>query len=664
MRWSARCWTRWPRGAPVDVEFEGSGAVEGEAPADRYQGGYAIVTSHRLLWIDAASAPSPGRSCALHLAAVQSAVKRAQYGFNPLAPKVRLELRVHINAEARPCPAHESFRFVSLALRCRGPAPDAFLEAVAAGLAQQRLAAQAAAQAAAAAAAAAAQQPGGAGRSQQRSLVGVPGGAAGAVTVGDAPGALRVSATDADASYLRAIVDMGFSRNVAARALVATHNEGVQAALDWVLAYGDAPGADDPLEGEEAAAAATPGAAAAAAGGAQAQAQQQFYPGLPGAGGGGGSGGGGGGLPPRPGGGAGSGGGGGGSISEARRQWQQQQQQPQGASGSYAAPLGAPLGGGQGSGSFGSFSNPLLAPVRSAGSGPGSRGGSGNSLASGGGSGVGVAGIMAREQTKAAVTGHALDAAFSDLRALMAAAAEMVELAERFRQQQAAAAGGGDAPGAGPGAAGGDAALDAETALALAAMGIVSPVTRASAGALYHQQLARQLADFLEGPLGPLGKAGGLLMLPDAYCLFNRARGTELVSPDDLVTACELFEQLGLPLRLRRFASGVVVVQSAAHTDAALCARIGELVRGGDGGSGGSGGDGGGGAAGLGPSLSASAVGVALGLPVTLAREALLVAEAAGVVCRDDGPEGLRFFRNFFGDPGTAAAAAALMAAG
>jgi ESCRT-II complex subunit VPS36 len=143
-------------------------------------------------------------------------------------------------------------------------------------------------------------------------------------------------------------------------------------------------------------------------------------------------------------------------------------------------------------------------------------------------------------------------------------------------------------------------------------------------------------------------------MLPDVYCLFNRARGTELVSPDDLLAACELFEALGLPLRLRRFASGVIVVQGAQHTDAALCRRIGALVA-----------PGGGGGAGdaLGPALSATAVGMALGLPVALAREALQVAEAAGVLCRDDGPEGLRFFRNFFADDAVARAAAALLAA-
>lgn len=41
-----------------------------------------------------------------------------------------------------------------------------------------------------------------------------------------------------------------------------------------------------------------------------------------------------------------------------------------------------------------------------------------------------------------------------------------------------------------------------------------------------------QLADFLRVPLE---RAGGMMTLPDVYCLFNRARGTELVSPDDLL---------------------------------------------------------------------------------------------------------------------------------
>jgi hypothetical protein len=37
-------------------------------------------------------------------------------------------------------------------------------------------------------------------------------------------------------------------------------------------------------------------------------------------------------------------------------------------------------------------------------------------------------------------------------------------------------------------------------------------------------------------------ETGGMMALTDVYCLFNRARGTELVSPHDLLHACELFE--------------------------------------------------------------------------------------------------------------------------
>jgi ESCRT-II complex subunit VPS36 len=53
-------------------------------------------------------------------------------------------------------------------------------------------------------------------------------------------------------------------------------------------------------------------------------------------------------------------------------------------------------------------------------------------------------------------------------------------------------------------------------------------------------------------------------------------------------------------------------------------------------------------AAQLGPSVAAADVALALGCSTALAAEHLAAAEARGVVCRDDGPEGLRFYRNFF----------------
>ncbi|KAK4339482.1 hypothetical protein RND71_040944 [Anisodus tanguticus] len=87
----------------------------------------------------------------------------------------------------------------------------------------------------------------------------------------------------------------------------------------------------------------------------------------------------------------------------------------------------------------------------------------------------------------------------------------------------------------------------------LLSVGIVSPVTKESAGALYHQQLSRQLADFSKIPLE---RARGMINLIDIYCLFNQARGTEFISPDDLLRACSLWEKFDVPVMLRKFDSG------------------------------------------------------------------------------------------------------------
>lgn len=64
----------------------------------------------------------------------------------------------------------------------------------------------------------------------------------------------------------------------------------------------------------------------------------------------------------------------------------------------------------------------------------------------------------------------------------------------------------------------------------------------------------------------PLERAKGVLLLQDVYCLFNRARGTALISPDDLVNACSGFERLRLPLRLRHFPRLVTALAIADRT--------------------------------------------------------------------------------------------------
>lgn len=98
-------------------------------------------------------------------------------------------------------------------------------------------------------------------------------------------------------------------------------------------------------------------------------------------------------------------------------------------------------------------------------------------------------------------------------------------------------------------------------------MGITSPVTRENAGGAYYQQLARQLAEFL-GDYMP--RNGGIMTLSDIYCMFNRARGVELVSPDDVYYAVMLQKKLKLGYHVRKFDGGLIVLQSGELGNAFL----------------------------------------------------------------------------------------------
>lgn len=39
-----------------------------------------------------------------------------------------------------------------------------------------------------------------------------------------------------------------------------------------------------------------------------------------------------------------------------------------------------------------------------------------------------------------------------------------------------------------------------------------------------------------------------MMTLPDVYCRVNRARGIELLSPEDLLNACQVLGRLNLPI--------------------------------------------------------------------------------------------------------------------
>lgn len=144
----------------------------------------------------------------------------------------------------------------------------------------------------------------------------------------------------------------------------------------------------------------------------------------------------------------------------------------------------------------------------------------------------------------------------------------------------------------------------------------------------YYADLARQIASIVK-PIMDRHKLEQFT-LSDVYCCFNRARGMDLVSPDDILNACKQFQDLPeLQLKLTKYQSGLLVVQNDSCDNEEILQRTVDYVT----------------QAGC---LSALGLSVRLLSSVQLARQRLEEAEAKGKLCRDESSEGLKFYPNKF----------------
>ncbi len=170
-------------------------------------------------------------------------------------------------------------------------------------------------------------------------------------------------------------------------------------------------------------------------------------------------------------------------------------------------------------------------------------------------SAAGVGGLIRRQEKSLQSVENVTRTALADLDTLINRAKESISIIQRFASCHTGSsverlAEGGELE-----------ALEVnEMETVMQSIGMVSPVTKFSAGRLYHEQLARQTVDILLSQRR-LERLGGMITLSDLYCLLNRARGTVLVSPEDLLESTELIERLSLGMRLRRFHSGVMILQ-------------------------------------------------------------------------------------------------------
>ncbi|KAI0200026.1 EAP30/Vps36 family-domain-containing protein [Astrocystis sublimbata] len=254
---------------------------------------------------------------------------------------------------------------------------------------------------------------------------------------------------------------------------------------------------------------------------------------------------------------------------------------------------------------------------------------------------AGIAGLEQMGLDRRKNNERMIGSSFEDLEALMASAKEIVALAESFARQV----------GTGTDSATAEAnALLAESASQLGLVttkDIVGGRSGSSSESLYLSELSRNLAEFLtDDARGVLKKAGGIMSLVDLWAMFNRARGgVELVSPNDFEKAARLWEKLKLPVRLRTFKSGVMVVQSRDRTDEttikALLTWLSDLHE-------------------IPPErdvpwdwqmfgrgVTAHDVAERFGWSIGVAEEELEMAEERGVLCREEDLEGVKYWENF-----------------
>ncbi|KAF8437417.1 EAP30/Vps36 family-domain-containing protein [Terfezia claveryi] len=222
--------------------------------------------------------------------------------------------------------------------------------------------------------------------------------------------------------------------------------------------------------------------------------------------------------------------------------------------------------------------------------------------------------------------------ALDDLESLMSRAKEMVALAESFATRLASQ----QSPSSSEAAK----ALQSSTM----ALGLSTISKDQVSTDLYLADLARQIAEFIsDDRRAILKREGGVITLVDLWAMYNRARGIDLISPTDMERAAGLFEKLKLPVRLRKFKSGILVVHEAGHTDEATVKKImswmgapnvrdaTEAAKTGD----------------WGRAVTALEAAEKFGWSVGVASEELEMAEEKGWLCREVGVEGVRFWVNF-----------------
>lgn len=230
---------------------------------------------------------------------------------------------------------------------------------------------------------------------------------------------------------------------------------------------------------------------------------------------------------------------------------------------------------------------------------------------------TGIGGIERNIYEKQKASDVSITDAFKDLDRLMITAKDMVSLSknisEKIKEKQ--------------GAISDDETIQFKSYLL--GLGVDDPVTKSSFSDSneYYITLSKEIIKIIRDSLE---EVGGTMTLAEVYCRVNRARGLDLISPDDLLQACYLMNRDDASaVKLKKFDSGMLALQSCLCDESVVLKNTVEVLQ-------------------TNGSLNAQELSTSIGIPVILAKEYLLCTEQMGKSCRDESIEGLRFYPNKF----------------
>jgi len=89
-------------------------------------------------------------------------------------------------------------------------------------------------------------------------------------------------------------------------------------------------------------------------------------------------------------------------------------------------------------------------------------------------------------------------------------------------------------------------------------IGFVSVISKDEAGSGYIRQLASDLYKICSGVL--FKTFGGMVPLLDLFYFYNKKRQIELVSPEELLEACSMFQKLGFQAKLVQYPNNIKMI--------------------------------------------------------------------------------------------------------